>query len=96
MQAQQPESPKMGIERLAIEIEEIANGVYPSDKPQQVLLISKAKKIQQLARRRKTVQTGRLETLVCHKCDLRMTLDEVSGRYRVFLCKNCGNKVGVL
>jgi len=86
----------MGIEKLAIEIEEIANGVYPSDKPQSILLISKAKKIQQLARRRKSVVKERVETLVCHKCDLRMTLDEVSGRYRVFLCKHCGNKVGVL
>ena len=86
----------MGIEKLAIEIEEIANGVYPSDKPQQVLLISKAKKIQQLARRRKSVPTERVETLVCHKCDLRMTLDELSGKYRVFRCENCGNKVGVL
>ena len=86
----------MGIEKLAIEIEEIANGVYPSDKPQRELLIGKAKKIQQLARRKKSVVTERVETLVCSKCDLRMTLDEVSGKYRVFLCKNCGNKVGVL
>jgi predicted RNA-binding Zn-ribbon protein involved in translation (DUF1610 family) len=86
----------MGIEKLAIEIEEIANGVYPSDKPQQVLLVSKAKKIQELARRRKSVVRGRIESLVCTKCDLRMTLDELSKRYRVFLCKNCGNRVGVV
>ncbi len=37
-----------GIEKLAVEIEEIANGVYPSEKPAQELLISKAKKIRQL------------------------------------------------
>jgi len=96
MQARESGSSNMGIEKLAIEIEEIANGVYPSDKPQKVLLISKAKKIQQLARRKKSVVTERVETLVCSKCDLRMTLDEVSGKYRVFLCKNCGSKVGVL
>ena len=86
----------MGIEKLAIEIEEIANGVYPSDKPQSTLLISKAKKIQQLARRRKSVVKERVETLVCHKCDLRMILDEISGRYRIFLCRNCGTQVGAL
>ncbi len=39
-----------GIEKLAVEIEEIANGVYPSEIPSQHLLISKAKKIQQLAK----------------------------------------------
>jgi len=40
------------IEKLAIEIEEIAVGVHPGDKPQE-LLVSKPKKIQQLARRRR-------------------------------------------
>ena len=78
----------MGIEKLAIEIEEIANGVYPSDKPQQVLLITKAKKIQELARRKKKVVRERIQSLVCAKCDLHMTQGEVTGRYRVFLCKN--------
>ncbi len=87
---------KMGIEKLAIEIEEIANGVYPSDKPQQVLLVTKAKKIQELARKKKKVVRERIESLVCAKCDLHMILGEVSGKYRVFLCKNCGNRVGVL
>jgi transcription initiation factor TFIIIB Brf1 subunit/transcription initiation factor TFIIB len=86
----------LGIEKLAIEIEEIANGVYPSDKPQQVLLISKAKKIQQLARRRKGVVAARVESMVCTRCDLRMTLEEVAKRYRVFVCKNCKTRVGVL
>jgi hypothetical protein len=86
----------MGIEKLAIETEEIANGVYPSDQPQQILLITKAKKIQQLARRRKTVAIERVESVVCTKCDLRMTLDEVAGRYRIFACKNCETRVGVL
>jgi len=55
-----------GIEKLAVEIEEIANGVYPSEKPAQELLISKAKKIRQLARSRKT---PREKALVCQKCD---------------------------
>ena len=82
----------MGIEKLAIEIEEIANGVYPSKKPQNELLIAKAKKIQQLARRRKSVPTE----LICHKCDLRMIFDEATGKYRVFSCENCGSKVGIL
>jgi predicted RNA-binding Zn-ribbon protein involved in translation (DUF1610 family) len=96
MQVRQRRNSRLGIEKLAIEIEEIANGVYPSDKSQQVLLISKAKKIQQLARKRKTVVRERTESLVCVECDLRLTLEEVSGKYRVFLCKNCGNRVGVL
>ena len=82
-----------GIEKLAVEIEEIANGVYPSEKPAQELLISKAKKIQQLARSRKT---PREKSLVCQKCDRRMTLDSISGMYRSYLCPNCGQRVGVL
>jgi len=45
-----------GIEKLAVEIEEIANGVYPSEIPSQYLLINKAKKIEQLARSRKTAR----------------------------------------
>ena len=85
-----------GIEKLAIEIEEIANGVYPSDKPQNELLVSKAKKIQQLARRRKSIVTERVEKLVCHKCDLRMTFDSETGSYRLLRCENCGIRVGVL
>jgi transcription initiation factor IIE alpha subunit len=85
----------IGIEKLAIEIEEIANGVYASNKPQNELLIAKAKKIQELARRRKSVP-AHMETLICSKCDLRMTLDEVLRKYRVFACKNCGNRVGIL
>lgn len=55
------------MEKLVIEIEGIANGVYPSDKSHQVLLISKAKKIQQLARKRKNVSSERIGTLVCTK-----------------------------
>ena len=79
-----------GIEKLAIEIEEIANGVYPSDQPQQELLVSKAKKIQQLARCRKTVATTRVETLVYHKCDLHMTFECATGSYRVFNVRTAG------
>ncbi len=86
----------MGIEKLAMEIEEIANGVYPSDKPSKELLIGKAKKIQQLARRRKIVVTERVEKLVCPKCDLRMVFDFARGIYRVYRCEVCGNQVGVL
>jgi transcription initiation factor IIE alpha subunit len=93
MQAKQLGSFNMGIEKLAIEIEEIANGVYPSDKPQRELLISKAKKIQQLARRRKRVVAEK--TLVCHKCDLHLTFEYATGNYRIFRCENCGNRVGV-
>jgi len=78
-----------GIEKLAIEIEEIANGVYPSEIPAQHLLVSKAKKIQQLARSRK-------KALVCQKCDVRMTFDSVTGTYRSYLCPSCGHKIGVL
>jgi len=82
-----------GIEKLAIEIEEIANGVYPSEIPAQHLLVSKAKKIQQLARSRKT---AREKALVCQKCDVRMTFDSVTGTYRSYLCPSCGHKIGVL
>ena len=85
----------IGIEKLAIEIEEIANGVYPSKNPQNELLIAKAKRIQQLARRRKSVPSH-METLIYSKCDLRMMLDEASRKYRVFAFKNCGNRVGGL
>ena len=82
-----------GIEKLAVEIEEIANGVYPSEIPSQHLLISKVKKIQQLARSRKT---AREKALVCQKCDVRMTLDSVAGSYRSYLCPNCAHRIGVL
>jgi len=82
-----------GIEKLAIEIEEIANGVYPSETPTQDLLISKAKKIQQLARSRKST---REKALVCQKCDQRMTFDSVTGTYRSYLCPNCGHRIGLL
>ena len=82
-----------GIEKLAVEIEEIANGVYPSEIPPQHLLISKAKKIQQLARSRKT---AREKALVCQKCDVRMTFDSVTGTYRSYLCPSCGQRIGVL
>ncbi len=82
-----------GIEKLAVEIEEIANGVYPSEIPPQHLLISKAKRIQQLARSRKST---REKALVCQNCDVRMTLDSVTGSYRSYLCPNCGHRIGVL
>ena len=82
-----------GIEKLAIEIEEIANGVYPSEIPSQHLLVSKAKKIQQLARSRKT---SREKALVCQKCDQRMMFDSVRGTYCSYLCPSCGHRIGVL
>jgi len=77
-----------GIEKLAVEIEEIANEI-----PSQHLLISKAKKIQQLARSRKT---AREKALVCQKCDQRMIFDSVTGTYRSYLCPSCGHRIGVL
>jgi len=82
-----------GIEKLAIEIEEIANGVYPSETPTQDLLISKARKIQQLARSRKSI---REKALVCQKCDRRMIFDSVTGTYHSYLCPGCGHRIGVL
>ncbi|HEV2118511.1 MAG TPA: hypothetical protein VGS11_00150 [Candidatus Bathyarchaeia archaeon] len=86
----------IGIEKLAIEIEETANGVYPSDRPQRELLVSKARKIQQLSRRRRSGVAERVDALICHKCDLPMTFSEATGKYRVFSSGNCGNRVGVL
>ena len=82
-----------GIEKLAVEIEEIANGVYPSEIPSQHLLISKVKKIQQLARSRKTAKE---KALVCQKCDRRMIFDSVTGTYHSYLCPGCGHRIGVL
>jgi len=82
-----------GIEKLAVEIEEIANGVYPSEISTRELLISKAKRIQRLARSRKAI---RERSLVCQKCDRRMALDSVTGTYRSYLCPNCGHRVGML
>ncbi len=71
-------------------------GVYTGDKPKDDL-ISKAKKIQQLARRRRERRTVmEVAALVCQKCDLRMVEDYAAGKYRVFLCTNCGNRVGTL
>ena len=88
--------PTSRIEKLPIEIEEIALGVHPGDKPQE-LLVSKAKKIQQLARRRRETKiVGTVAALVCQKCDLRMVEESVTGKYRIFECGNCGIMVGIL
>jgi len=65
-----------GIEKLAVEIEEIANGVYPSEIPQH-LLISKAKRIQQLARSRRTAQ-GTGVSKVRRANDLRLRYGKLS------------------
>jgi hypothetical protein len=84
------------IEKLAIEIEEIALGVHPGDKPQE-LLVSKAKKIQQLARRRSDKKiVGAVAALVCQKCDLRMVEESATRKYRIFECSNCRIRVGTL
>ena len=86
------------IEKLAIEIEEIALGVHSRDTLLTTLeLVSKAKKIQQLASRRGDQRTvGQVAALVCQSCDLRMVEDSVTGKYRIFRCTGCGNKVGTL
>ena len=84
------------IERLAIEIEEVALGVYESETAKQEL-IGKAKKIQQLASRRGDQRiVGQVAALVCQGCDLRMVEESVTGKYRVFRCTGCGIKVGTL
>ena len=84
------------IEKLAIEIEEIAVGVHPGDKPQE-LLVSKPKKIQQLARRRRETKiVGAVAAIVCQRCNLRMIEESVIGKYKVFGCSGCGNRVGTM
>src|SRR5437867_2120572 len=84
------------IERLAIEIEEIALGVYRGDTARQEL-VSKAKKIQQLASKRGDQRiVGQVAAVVCQGCDLRMVEDSVAGKYQVFRCTGCGIKVGTL
>ena len=86
------------IEKLAIEIEEIALGVYSRDTLLTTLeLVSKAKKIQQLASRRGDQRiVGQVAALVCQGCDLRMVEDSLTGKYQVFRCTGCGIKVGTL
>jgi len=84
------------IERLAIEIEEITLGVYEGETAKQEL-VSKAKRIQQLASRRGDQRiVGQVAALVCQDCDLRMVEDSATGKYRVFWCPSCGTKVGTL
>ena len=86
------------IEKLAIEIEEIALGVHSRDTLLTTLeLVSKAKKIQQLASRRGDQRiVGQVAAIVCQGCDLRMVDDSVTGKYRIFRCTGCGIKVGTL
>ncbi len=86
------------IEKLAIEIEEIALGVHSRDTLLTTLeLVSKAKKIQQLASRRGDQRiVGQVAAIVCQGCDLRMVEDSVTGKYRIFRCTGCGIKVGTL
>ncbi len=95
-QARVPGFPIGPIEKLAIEIEEIALGVYEGETAKQEL-VSKAKKIQQLASRRGDQRiVGQVAALICQGCDLRMIEDSVTGKYRVFRCTGCGIRVGTL
>jgi len=95
-QTRVPGFPIGPVERLAIEIEEIALGVYSGDTAK-MELVSKAKKIQQLASRRGDQRiVGQVAALVCQRCDLRMVEDYATGKYRVFRCTGCGINVGTL